>query len=427
MKDEKRERDMDIGAYVDDIGRRARAASRALGVVPTDVKNRALLCMARAVEEEKEKIMAANREDLESARRAGLSEPIIQRLKVSDKTIGEICAGLRQVAELPDPVGEVLGEWQRPNGLTISKVRVPIGVILMIYEARPNVTPDAGALCMKAGNAVILRGGREAVNSNRALAAVLRRAAGESGIPEDALQLVDRMEHSVVDELLKCVDYIDLVIPRGGEALIRKVTELSSIPVIKHYKGVCKVYVDKDADLAMAERIIKNAKLQKPAVCNAAETLLVHRAVAKRFIPGIVKVLKDSGVEIRGDEQTRALAPEVAVAHEDDWSREYLDLILAVKVVRDIDEAIEHINSYGSQHSDAIVTADEAAAEKFLRAVDSSAVFWNASTRFNDGGQFGMGAEIGISTDRIHARGPMALPELTIYKYVVRGSGQVRE
>ena len=416
-----------IRAYVEDLGRRARAASAALATASTETKNAALLEMADAVEREAPALEAANRLDLEAAEKSGVSTAMRQRLALDKKAIAEICDGLRQVASLPDPVGEVLGAWERPNGLRISKVRVPIGVIAMIYEARPNVTPDAAALCIKSGNAVILRGGREALHSNIALARLLRNAAAAKGLPGDSLQLVERPEHEAVNELLTLNAYIDLVIPRGGEALIRKVTELSTIPVIKHYRGVCHVYVDRSADLDMAADIVVNAKVQKPAVCNAAEALLVHEEIAPVFLPRIAELLRARGVELRGDAGARAIVPDMKAATDDDWGREYLDLILAVRVVRNIEEAIAHIARHWSQHSDAIVTKDTGYAERFLREVDSSAVFWNASTRFNDGGQFGMGAEIGISTDRIHARGPMALPELTIYKYVVRGTGQVRE
>lgn len=415
-----------LKGYVEEIGRRARAAAALLATAQTTTKNAALEGMAKAVERDSPSIIEANRRDLEAAEKAGVSPAMRQRLAVTKQTIGEICDGLRQVASLADPVGEVMAEWVRPNGLRISKVRVPIGVIAMIYEARPNVTADAAALCIKSGNAVILRGGKEALHSNVALALILQRAAADAGLPAHALQLIDRTGHELVNELLKLNTCIDLVIPRGGEALIRRVAEISSIPVIKHYKGVCHVYVDRAADCDMAEEIIMNAKAQKPAVCNAAEALLVHRAIAPAFLPRAAARLREKGVELRGNAAARRIVTDMTPAREDDWGCEFLDLILAVKVVDTIDEAIAHIARYGSQHSDAIVTSDPSAAERFLREVDSSAVFWNASTRFNDGGQFGMGAEIGISTDRIHARGPMALPELTIYKYVVRGTGQVR-
>jgi glutamate-5-semialdehyde dehydrogenase len=418
---------IDFAAYAREIATRARQAAAALAAASTEVKNAALTEMARAVEEGAAGLIDANRLDCAAAKRKGGSAPVLQRLSLDEKGVAEIRAGLRHVVSLPDPVGEVMGEWRTPNGLHISKVRVPIGVILVIYEARPNVTPEAAALCIKSGNAVILRGGSEAICTNRAMAVLLQEAASRAGIPAASLQLVEHAEHEVVNELLKLNALIDLVIPRGGEALIRAVTELSAIPVIKHYKGVCHIYVDRGADFDMAERIVLNAKVQKPAVCNAAEALLVHEGIAAAFLPRIAARLREKGVELRGDERSRAVVRGMKAAAESDWGCEFLDLILAVKVVTSLDEAVAHIARYGSQHSDAIVTGDRAAAERFLREVDSSAVFWNASTRFNDGGQFGMGAEIGISTDRIHARGPMALPELTIYKYVVRGTGQVRE
>jgi glutamate-5-semialdehyde dehydrogenase len=413
--------------YVKTIGARARTASAALANASAEQKNTALLKMARAITGRASDIMAANRLDLEAARKARVSRALRQRLTVSEKTIDEICTGLEQVASLPDPVGQIMDEWETPNGLKICKVRVPIGVIAMIYEARPNVTADAASLCIKSGNAVILRGGKEALHSNILLARVLQNAIAEAGLPAFSLQLIEKTEHSVVNELLKLNTFIDLVIPRGGENLIRAVTEVSKVPVIKHYKGVCHIYVDGKADLDMAESIVVNAKVQKPAVCNAVETLLVHRDVAEEFLPRIAKRLGQDGVELRGGPEAVKLVPDMRPASEDDWGCEYLDLILSVKIVNSIDEAISHIARYGSQHSDAIVTSDDSAAERFLKEVDSSAVFRNASTRFHDGGQFGMGAEIGISTDRIHARGPMALPELTIYKYVVRGTGQIRE
>jgi glutamate-5-semialdehyde dehydrogenase len=422
MKSKRSERE-----YVKTIGERARTASAALANASAEQKNTALLKMAGAIKRRASDIMAENRLDLEEARKARVSRALRQRLTVSEKTIDEICTGLEQVASLPDPVGQFLDEWETPNGLKICKVRVPIGVIAMIYEARPNVTADAASLCIKSGNAVILRGGKEALHSNIILARVLQNAIAEAGLPEFSLQLIERTEHSVVNELLKLNTFIDLVIPRGGENLIRAVTEVSKVPVIKHYKGVCHIYVDGKADLDMAERIVVNAKVQKPAVCNAVETLLVHRDVAEEFLPRIAKRLWQDGVELRGNPEAVKLVPGMRPASEDDWGCEYLDLILSIRIVKSIDEAISHIARYGSQHSDAIVTSDDSAAERFLREVDSSAVFRNASTRFHDGGQFGMGAEIGISTDRIHARGPMALPELTIYKYVVRGTGQIRE
>ncbi len=353
---------------------------------------------------------------------------MLDRLQIDDKRIQAMARGLREVAALPDPVGEILLERTRPNGLRIQKVRVPIGVIGIIYESRPNVTADSAGLCLKTGNAVILRGGKEALHSNQAIADVMSRAGAKEGLPAHSIQLVGTTDRDAIRVLVQMEGVIDLVIPRGGESLIRAVTEQARVPVIKHYKGVCHVFVDREADLDMAEKIVVNAKCQRPGVCNAMETLLVDEAVADRFVPRIVKTLQAKKVELRGDETTRRLGGSaVKPATEDDWYAEYLDLILAVRVVQDVEEAIAHINRYGSSHSDSIVTRDEKAAEKFVHEVDSAAVFVNASTRFNDGGEFGMGAEIGISTDKLHARGPMGLEELTSYKWVVRGSGQVRE
>jgi glutamate-5-semialdehyde dehydrogenase len=331
--------------------------------------------------------------------------------------------GVREVAELPDPVGTSIAEWTRPNGIRIRKVRVPIGVILIIYESRPNVTADAACLCFKTGNAVILRGGSEAIQSNLAIA----EAMNVAGLPPNSITVVPTTDRAAIDELLQLDDLINLCIPRGGEGLIRAVAEKSRIPVIKHYKGVCHVYVDRDADFDMAERIVINAKCQRPGVCNAIETLLVDEPIADKFLPRMAKALAERKVELRGDERTRQLVSNAKPATEDDWYAEYLDLILAVRVIHGVDEAIDHITKYGSAHSDAIVTGNRTSAEKFLREVDSSSVFWNASTRLADGGQYGFGAEIGISTDKIHARGPMGLEELTSYKFVVVGDGQVRE
>jgi glutamate-5-semialdehyde dehydrogenase len=335
--------------------------------------------------------------------------------------------GVLTIAQLPDPVGEVLAEWARPNGMTISKVRVPIGVILFIYESRPNVTVDAFALCMKSGNAVILRGGSEAFHSNQALLRVIRESLAAAGVSEEAAQMVATTDRAAVGELLRLSGRIDLVIPRGGYDLIRRVTEESRIPVVKHYAGVCHTYVDATADLNMAEEVCFNAKVQRPAVCNAMETLLVHEAVAAKFLPAMAQRFLAAGVQLMGCPRTRALVPQSKAATEESWRTEYLDLILNVRVVDSLAEAIAHVNTYGTQHSDAIITLDEEAAERFAQEVDSAAVFVNCSTRLHDGGEFGFGAEVGISTDRIHARGPMALPELTIYKYIVRGTGQLRQ
>jgi glutamate-5-semialdehyde dehydrogenase len=331
--------------------------------------------------------------------------------------------GVREVAALPDPVGKTISEWTRPNGIRIQKVRVPIGVILIIYESRPNVTADAGCLCFKTGNAVILRGGSEAIHSNLAIA----NAMTVPGLPPNSITVVPTTDRGAIDELLQLDELINLCIPRGGEGLIRAVAEKSRIPVIKHYKGVCHVYVDRDADFDMAEKIVVNAKCQRPGVCNAIETLLIDEKIADQFLPRVAKALIEKKVELRGDERARRLVPSAKPATEDDWYAEYLELILAVRVINGVDEAVDHITKYGSAHSDAIVTRNKATAEKFLREVDSSSVFWNASTRLADGGQYGFGAEIGISTDKLHARGPMGLEELTSYKFVVVGDGQVRE
>src|ERR1700752_1586784 len=335
--------------------------------------------------------------------------------------------GLRDVAALPDPVREVTKMWRRPNGLQVGRMRIPLGVIGMIYEARPNVTADAAALCLKSGNAVILRGGSEAHHSNQAIGAVLREACAETRVPQDAVQVVQRKDHALVDELLQLEEYIDLIIPRGGEELIHAVVAKSKVPVIKHYKGVCHVYVDSDASLEMAERICFNAKVQRPSVCNAMETLLVHEAVAPKFLPTMIAKFQGAGVEIRGCDKTRALAQGVKEAEEADWSTEYLDLILAVRVVKNMDEAIDHIERYGSEHTESIITTDYQKSREFIDRVNSSAVMVNASTRFNDSGELGLGAEIGISTSKIHAFGPMGLEELTTTKFIVFGDGQIRE
>jgi len=390
------------------LAERAREAARALAKLDTATKNRLLLAMADNLEKTADKIKAANAVDLEAARNAGLSAAMLDRLTLTDKRLADIARGVREVAALPDPVGAILRDWTRPNGMRIQKVRVPIGVILIIYESRPNVTVDAAVLCFKAGNAVLLRGGSEAIHSNLALA----EAMNVPGLPAHAITVVPTTDRAAVEELLKLDELIQLCIPRGGEGLIRAVAEKSRIPVIKHYKGVCHVYVDRDADLDMAEKIVLNAKCQRPGVCNAIETLLVDAPLANTFLPRIEKALTARGVEIRRDA---------------DWTTEYLDLIIGLRVVNGVEEAIDHITRYGSAHSDAIVTNNRATAEKFLREVDSSSVFWNASTRLADGGQYGFGAEIGISTDKLHARGPMGLEELTSYKYVVIGNGQLRE
>ena len=409
------------------MGQRARRASRALARLSSRVKDQALRAMADGLEDAVPELQEANRRDLEAAAEAGLSQAMIDRLTLSDKVIASMAQGLREVAAQPDPVGEVVRMWKRPNGLLVGKKRIPLGVIGIIYESRPNVTADAAGLCLKAGNAVILRGGKEAIHSNRAIAGVLSRAAARAGVPEGAVQVVEVTDRQAVLEMLRLEEYIDLIIPRGGEGLIRFVTENSRIPVIKHYKGVCHVFVDASADLGMAERIVLNAKCQRPGVCNALETLLVHRDVAGAFLPRVARALAEAGVEIRGCARTRELVPAAKEAIEADWHAEYLDLILAVRVVDSLDQAIEHIETYGSLHTEAIVTRDYANAQRFLDEVNSSVVAVNASTRFSDGQQLGLGAEIGISTTKLHSFGPMGVEDLTTTKFVIYGEGQVRE
>ncbi len=405
---------------------KAAKAARQMAVLPAGQKNKALLCMADALIKETQAILEANQKDVQAGIEKGLSKALVDRLLLNPERIQDMAQGLREVAALPDPVGEVESMWLRPNGLQVGKVRIPLGVIGIIYEARPNVTVDAAGLCLKSGNAVLLRGGSEAINSNKVISQVIANAAAQEGIPEGAIQLVESTDRAAVNAMLKMNGLIDVIIPRGGAGLIKTVVENATVPVIETGVGNCHVYVDKMADLKMAEEITVNAKCHRPGVCNAMETLLVHSEVAGAFLPAVLGRLKELGVEIRGDERTRNLAGWVKEATEDDWKEEYLDLILAVKVVDSLDEAIEHIHLYGTRHSEAIVTNDYARARKFLKEVDSSAVYVNASTRFTDGHQFGFGAEIGISTQKLHARGPMGLKELTTYKYIIYGEGQVR-
>lgn len=406
---------------------KAKEASRKLALVDTRTKNAALSAMGKALIRNAPHILRENAKDVASARHKGLSVSMIDRLSLDSSRIFSMADSLFQIAGLHDPVGEIIEKRKRPNGLIIKKVRVPIGVVLIIYESRPNVTSDCAGLCLKSGNALILRGGSEAINSNIAISNALGREAVKHKIPDGAISIIKHTDRKIVDDLLVQDGLIDLVIPRGGESLIKEVARKSRIPVIKHYKGVCHIYVDESADLEMAEKICFNAKVQRPGVCNAMETLLVNRKVAGAFLPAMIERLKEAGVEIRGTEEVRSLADGVRLAVEDDWYREYLGLILSVKVVKDVDEAIRHIMKYGSYHSDAIVTEKKKNAEKFLKQVDSACVYLNASTRFTDGGQFGKGAEMGISTDKIHARGPMGLEELTSYKYIIFGSGQIRK
>ncbi len=409
------------------MGERARAAALELALVPTEQKNRILHAMAEELEARAPEILSANAKDMEAAAEANLSPALRDRLLLNEKRLATMAGGVRQVAALPDPVGETLASWTRPNGLRLEKKRVPIGVIGIIYEARPNVTSDAAALCFKSGNATVLRGGKESLHSNLAVADALAAGGARAGMPAHAVQLLATTDREAVKVLCGMNRHLDLIIPRGGKGLIETVVSLATMPVIKHYDGVCHVYVDRAADVDMAVKLAVNAKVDKPSACNAAETLLVHRVLAEAFFPRAAAALREAGVTLRADEPLRALAPDLTEpATAEDWDTEYLDLILAAKTVDSLDEAIAHINRHGSKHSDAIVTADAAAAERFLAAVDSACCFWNASTRFNDGEEFGFGAEIGISTDKLHARGPMALPELTSYKYLIRGHGQIR-
>ncbi|KGO34366.1 MAG: glutamate-5-semialdehyde dehydrogenase [Desulfoprunum sp.] len=415
-----------LAQIIDTIARQARKASYSLMSLSTAKKNAVLLRIAALLEAEKEYIQAENGRDLQLGKEKGLSAAMLNRLELSDAVIASMITGLREVCALPDPVGAIREMVKRPNGLLVGRMRVPLGVIAMIYESRPNVTIDAAALCLKAGNAVILRGGSEALHSNMALATILQRAFAEEGVDENAAQVIPVTDRQAVNIMLAQEQYIDLVIPRGGEGLIRFVTETSKIPVLKHYKGVCHIFVDKDADLDKATPIILNAKVQRPGVCNALEGLLLDRAVAESYLPIIADALSKNGVELRGCPRCLRILPQMTAAGDDDWGREYLDLKLVVRVVDSLDEARTYIQQYGSQHTEAIITENYSTAQEFIATIDASAVMVNASTRFNDGGQLGLGAEIGISTTKLHAYGPMGLEELTTRKFVVFGQGQVR-
>lgn len=419
-----------IKEMVTEIAKAARTASRTLGGLSTELKNRVLLDCAEGIEAATRSLREDNARDLESGKEKGLSAALLDRLTLSDKTLKSMTDGLREVAALPDPVGEVHHAWRRPNGLEIAKVQVPIGVIAIIFESRPNVTVDAAALCFKAGNATILRGGSEAFHSNRALARIFRAACEKNRVDSNAVQTLETTDRAAVGEMLQLNQYIDLVIPRGGKGLIERVVAESRIPVIKHYDGVCHVYVDKKADLAMADEVSFNSKVQRPGTCNAMETLLVHEAVAGEFLPMHLKRLAGAGVEVRGTEEVRRIAKaagiEVKPATEGDWREEYLELIVSVKTVPSLESAIDHIEEYGSHHTDAIITDDWETARRFQREINSASVMVNASTRFADGQQYGLGAEIGISTEKLHARGPMGLNDLVTTKYLVSGDGQVR-
>lgn len=418
---------MTVRELILEICKKAKAASYELARLPTETKNQALLNMADALEENTSEILNANERDVKASREKGVKEALLDRLILNEKRISKMAQCLREVASLPDPVGEIVRTWVRPNGLIIGQLRVPLGVVAVIYESRPDVTSDASGICLKSGNAVILRGGSDAINSNLAIGKVLSEAAVDSGIPEGAIQVVPITERSAAIELMKMRDYVDVLIPRGGAGLIRAVVENAKVPVIETGTGNCHVYVEEDADLEMAVKVVINAKCQRPGTCNAAEKLLVHRKIASKFIPMIVEALRKHGVEVRGCEETRKVVPDVIPATEEDWYTEYLDLIIAIKVVDGLEEAINHINKYGTKHSDAIITSDFNKALRFIRDVDSAAVYWNASTRFTDGNQYGLGAEIGISTQKMHARGPMSVQHLTTVKYFVLGRGHVRE
>ncbi len=410
-----------------DIAKKAKEVSYQLSRLSTETKNKALFEIAKGLESNREMLISENLKDIDEAKRhENISRAMIDRLKLNEQTIHAMAEGLRQVAYLPDPVGEIVKMWRRPNGLMVGRMRIPIGVIGMIYESRPNVTADASGLCLKSGNSVILRGGHEAFNSNAAIVKIIQESLGRVGIPKEAVQLLPHKDREAVKEMLQLEDEIDLIIPRGGEELIRFVTQNSKIPIIKHYKGVCHIFVDESADIDMAIRICINAKVQKPAVCNAMETLLVHKNIAEEFLPKISEAMEKEGVELRGCPATRKIIQNIKEAGEEDWYQEYLDLILSIKVVDGIDEAITHISTYGSSHTESIITSNYRNAQKFLREVNSSCVLVNASTRFNDGYELGFGAEIGISTSKLHAFGPMGLEELTTTKIIVYGEGQIR-
>ena len=417
---------MDVQTYMHGVGRAARAASRFVAKADGDIKNRALTVTARALERDAQALLAANARDIEAARAARLDEAAIDRLTLTGKSIAAMADGLRQVAELPDPIGEIIDLRTRPSGIQVGRMRVPLGVVGIIYESRPNVTADAAGLCLKSGNAAILRGGSEAIHSNQAIAARVHEGLRAAGLPEAAVQVIETTDRAAVGELITMQDYVDVIVPRGGKSLIERLQRESRIPMIKHLHGVCHVYIDDRADLDKAVRIADNAKTQRLGTCNTMETLLVARGVAREVLPTLATIYARKGVELRGDDEARALVPQMNPASEEDWYTEYLAAILSVRIVAGIDEAIEHIALYGSQHTDSIVTEDKTRAQRFLREVDSSSVMVNASTRFADGYEYGLGAEIGISTDKLHARGPVGLEGLTSLKWVVIGDGQIR-
>jgi glutamate-5-semialdehyde dehydrogenase len=424
---------MDIQSYMHSVGRAARAAARAMAKAETAAKNGALMTMAQAVERDIARLLDANRKDVEAARLKGLEASMLDRLTLTPKSVSAMAEGLRQIAQLPDPVGEISAMSYRPSGIQVGRMRVPLGVIGIIYEARPNVTADAAGLCLKSGNAAILRGGSEAIHSNQAIGACVHEGLKAAGLPETAVQVIETTDRAAVGELITMKDYVDIIVPRGGKGLIERISSESRIPVLKHLDGVCHVYIDDKADPDKAIRIADNAKTQRYGTCNTMETLLVHKDIAARILPRLAKIYLDKGVELRGDDAARAIAAQInpaapmKAATEEDWYTEYLAPILSIRIVDDVDHAIEHITVYGSQHTDAIVTEDITRARRFLREVDSASVIVNASTRFADGFEFGLGAEIGISTDKLHARGPVGLEGLTSLKFIVLGDGHVRE
>jgi glutamate-5-semialdehyde dehydrogenase len=418
---------IDVKTYMQSLGREARAASRLVAKAETAAKNRALTQMAAAIQRDEQMLLAANAMDVESARKRGLDPAMIDRLTLSPKSIAGMAEGLLQIAALADPVGEISDLKYRPSGIQVGRMRVPLGVVGIIYEARPNVTADAAGLCLKAGNAAILRGGSEAINSNRAIAACVKEGLKTAGLPETAIQVVETTDRQAVGELITMREFVDVIVPRGGKGLIERIAGEARIPVIKHLDGVCHVYIDEQADLDKALRVADNAKTQRYGTCNTMETLLVHSAIAEKVLPPLCKIYLDKGVELRGDTASRSIIPQMKEATDEDWHTEYLAPILSVRVVADLDEAIEHLTVYGSQHTDSIITEDYGRARRFLREVDSSSVMVNASTRFADGFEYGLGAEIGISTDKLHARGPVGLEGLTSQKFIVLGDGHIRQ
>ena len=408
------------------MGENAKKAAYDLSILSTKTKNNALALMAKALLDSKEEIIRANKIDMQEAKNKNVSETLLDRLYLNDKRVEDMATGLLEIVKLPDPVGEIISMWKRPNNLQIGQKRVPIGVIGIIYESRPNVTCDAAGLCLKSGNATILRGGSDAINSNKAIVKALRNGIEKSGLPKDAIQLVSDTDREVAQKMMRLNEYIDVLIPRGGENLIKSVVKNATIPVIETGTGNCHIYVDESADFNMAIDIVLNAKTQRPGVCNAAEKLLIHENISKEFLPKVVKALREKNVEIRGDEKSKEVVDDIILAKDEEWDKEYLDYIIAVKIVENVDEAIKHINNHGTKHSEAIITESYKNSQKFLERVDAAAVYVNASTRFTDGSEFGFGAEIGISTQKLHARGPMGLKELTSTKYIIYGNGQIR-